>query len=262
MKEKTRNALIISMAYFSTLRRRRKPSRIISLHDIPRKSQGDFEAKMLWLKQNYNIVSLEDIYEQNDKLEDNSLNVALTFDDGFKEHAAFVAPILNRLCMPATFFIPSGSIGAPSEFGSKNLHRHGTFEFIDKAGVKIIADNPLFRIGGHTMSHADLGPSLTIDRLVSEIQEDKKNIENLIGKKIKFFAYPFGGVKNISANSISMIKSAGYLAALTIVPSFWRSDKNLYTAGRDSLSVNDPVYLWKAWLRGGYDIMSRIKNFL
>jgi len=260
LKIKIRNALIYGIAPIADLVHWEKPrARIIDLHDVPEKWRDDFEKKMQWLKANFNMVSLENIYS-GVGLDNSRLNIALTFDDGFKEHSTFVAPVLRRLSIPATFFVPSGALEATEKFGQENLKRHGVLEFMNHQDVRLLAQDPLFEIGGHTMRHTNLGQQLSAEELEEEIIQDKKNLENIIGKPINFFAYPFGSVKNTHINSISVIKKAKYKAAFTIVPSFWSADGNYYCAGRDSLSLNESVQLWNACFRGGYDAISRFKN--
>ncbi|HBB65564.1 MAG TPA: hypothetical protein DCZ84_02955 [Candidatus Vogelbacteria bacterium] len=236
-------------------------ARVISLHDIPEKLKNDFEQKMRWLTATCTMVSLENIY-RGERLDKNRLNVALTFDDGFREQATFAAPLLQSLSIPATFFVPSGALGATEEFGRKNLRRHGNFHFMSASELTSLADGPLFEIGGHTMHHTDLGEQLSLVELENEIVQDKKNLETILGKPMHFFAYPFGSIKNLHADSAAMIKNAGYKAAFTIVPSFWFPKGDPYRAGRDSLSLDDQTALWNACLSGGYDGISRFKNFL
>ena len=54
-----------------------------------------------------------------------------------------------------------------------------------------LAKHPLITIGCHTDSHATL-PSLSVDRQKHEIQEGRRIIENVIGKCVMRFAYPYG----------------------------------------------------------------------
>ncbi len=260
LKSKARNFLIYSVYPIATFVFREKPyARVISLHDIPEKSQEKFLEKIQWLKSNCNIVSLDDIYNKV-RLKPDSLNVALTFDDGFKEHATFVASALRRFSIPATFFIPSGVCDAGENFGKENLRRNGSFKFMSKQEVSLLARDPLFKIGGHTVHHINLGQQLSSNELEHEIVNDKRELEKITDRPIKFFAYPFGSVKDLHVDSIAIIKKTGYKAAFTIVPSFYSFKGDLFRAGRDSLSVEDPIRLWNAWLHGGYDMISWLKN--
>lgn len=55
-------------------------------------------------------------------------------------------------------------------------------------------------IGSHTYSHAVLS-KLKIDKQVGEIVDWHKKLENILGEKINYFAYPFGGVTHYNAYS-------------------------------------------------------------
>src|SRR5436190_1382917 len=103
-KSALQDQLIQTMAPLSDRMYREKPrTRVIVLHDIPPASHEAFEKKMHWLIERFRLVSLNDI-EQRSRLDFHRLNVVLTFDDGFKEHATFVAPLLEEMRIPATFF--------------------------------------------------------------------------------------------------------------------------------------------------------------
>ena len=72
-----------------------------------------------------------------------------------------------------------------------------------------------FEIGGHTVSH----PILTKleDRIArDEIVQNKKMLENIIGKPLKLFAYPNGKIgKDFDERHMAMAKEAGYVAAFS-----------------------------------------------
>ena len=81
-------------------------------------TQSDFfEEQMLWLKNNYTIVSLE---EGLAKMYDNALQgecVAITFDDGDKSNLEAME-ILKRHNIPATFFINSAYLEMQMRIGT------------------------------------------------------------------------------------------------------------------------------------------------
>lgn len=71
----------------------------------------EFSRQMLFIKENCNILSLDDIVDiktRKDKWPKKS--VAVTFDDGFKNNYTTAAPILKDLEIPATFYVCSGMI--------------------------------------------------------------------------------------------------------------------------------------------------------
>lgn len=262
-KAKLKNVLISLIAPFSHLLNSRTVRvRVIDLHDIPGNREVDFILKMEWLKKNFNMISLDEAFDRVG-LSKEKTNIALTFDDGFKEHSSFVAPVLRNLSIPATFFVSSGGLGKTAQFASENLkRRNGQFAFMDANDVKLLADDPLFTIGGHTMNHTDLGCNHSLAELEKEIKQDKNEVEKVIGKKIRFFAYPFGSTKNLHRDSISVIKKSGYVAAFTIMPSFWKQGADQYRIGRDSFLLEDSVGVWNACLKGGYDAISKLKSLI
>jgi len=262
-RSSVRDFLIRLMAPFSVILHREKPRRrIIALHDIPPAHHALFRHKMEWLKEHTNIVSISAL-AHGEGLDQTKLNIALSFDDGFKEYATFVAPILAEMHLPATFFTPSGALDLRAEgakqFSKEGLKRSITFEFMTTEELRTLAQNPLFTIGGHTMHHKDVA-TLDAKGLEEEVAQDKLALEGVIGKEIEWFAYPFGGVVNMSAPAVRKIKESGYTHAFSIIPSFWKRQDHRYLVGRDSLSVADGDDLWGAWLLGGYDSLSAMKN--
>lgn len=260
-----RNLLVRCCAPLSPLFLREKPRRrIVALHDIPQSHETLFIEKMEWLKKHCHIVSLNDL-ASGKGLEVERLNIALSFDDGFKEYAHFVMKTLVDMNIPATFFTPSGALGLSgkeaTQFSREGLKRRITFEFMTKEELKKLSENPLFTIGGHTTHHKDVA-TLDTEGLKEEITDDKTALEGIIGKPIAWFAYPFGGIVNISASAVTTIKKSGYVSAFSIMPSFWRKTDHTYLVGRDSLSVIDSDSLWHAWLAGGYDPLTTVKNYL
>ena len=261
-REATRNSLIRLVAPAADLVYRERPRvRVIALHDVPERARDAFAAKMSGLARTHNVVSLADALDRTG-LDEGRLNVALTFDDGFEEHAMLVAPMLRELGLPATFFIPSGSLDLSQpeadRFAKSALRRSGSFRFLRSEDVELIAAEPNFEIGGHTAHHVDVG-RLGEDEVASEIVEDKAALENLTGTPVRFFAFPFGSPGNLAPQALQAIADAGYRAAFTIVPGFWSRSRNPYLLGRDCLSVEMDDRLWDAFLRGGYDALSSLK---
>jgi len=68
-----------------------------------------------------------------------------------------------------------------------------------------------FEIGSHTMSHSKLYRA-PIDLMEYELKTSKREIEDITGKKCRWFAYPYGQYTNLYVDAV---KKAGYKFART-----------------------------------------------
>lgn len=72
-----------------------------------------------------------------------------------------------------------------------------------------LSKSPLMTIGGHTVTHSCLANEST-DTQDWEITQSKEKIENIIGRRIEVFSYPFGQVGDFSEETIHIAKKCGY----------------------------------------------------
>ena len=65
-------------------------------------SVSKFKEQLIFLKKNYNLVSLDNLlnFEKSKKF-----NISITFDDGYKNNLTYALPILNEFNVPATIYI-------------------------------------------------------------------------------------------------------------------------------------------------------------
>ncbi|MDX1951295.1 MAG: polysaccharide deacetylase family protein [Verrucomicrobiota bacterium] len=81
---------------------------VLLYHEVPRSRPGGVEAKSFeehvkFLQKNFELVAPGDVGTRKS----GRTRVMLTFDDGFKNNAEVVAPILKKERVPALFFISS-----------------------------------------------------------------------------------------------------------------------------------------------------------
>jgi peptidoglycan/xylan/chitin deacetylase (PgdA/CDA1 family) len=70
----------------------------------------------------------------------------------------------------------------------------------------------LIRVGSHTVSHPSLGRLFIGDQRV-EIEEGKRRLEKALGHPVDTFAYPFGTYRDYTADTVRLIKEAGFQCA-------------------------------------------------
>ena len=272
-KKLIRNFLIVSLYLtgFSKIRnfifrlQKRSVTRILAFHDIPDNALLKFRAKLQFIKKKFNVISLNDYFDGKN-LSYRKINVAITFDDGYKTWIKNALPTLKELDIPATFFISSGFVELSGheeiDFIRKGLKRRSKFirglRWEEIGNIK--ADG--FTIGGHTQNHVDFGRIRNGDELKDEILLDKMKIEAEIDATIDYFAFPFGGHRNVSTEAIEMVRNAGYRGSFTIIPGFNSANTNYYLLHRDCLDADMPDIVFRAWLYGNYDVVKLINNIV
>jgi peptidoglycan/xylan/chitin deacetylase (PgdA/CDA1 family) len=239
--------------------RRRFGKRIIVFHEI--KDLSKFRGRIEWLKEHYDLVSLEDLFTV--RVSDKT-RIAITFDDGYASWYDQAAPVLEELKIPAVFFVCSGFVDSKGKDGERfcreNFRRSQKLSPLTKKQLIDLANNPLFEAGSHSMNHIDLGKVIARKTLEREINGDRRQIEDWTGKKVQWFAYPFGGRSNVSPEAIQCLRQSSFRAAFTLIPCFFDFHKEKLMIGRDSLDVTESTWLWRAWLNGGYDSLYCLKE--
>jgi peptidoglycan/xylan/chitin deacetylase (PgdA/CDA1 family) len=107
-----------------------------------------------------------------------------------------------------------------SEFVADVIHWAGTAALVRPThrvlscgeAVELMA-SPLASIGAHTKHHLRLSAcSAEVQR--SEIVGSKRRLEEM-GARVEHLAYPYGGPSDFTAETVSLVRSAGFVAACT-----------------------------------------------
>ncbi len=186
---------------------KKKSTRAIYLAVTPDK----FDEQMRFLKESYATPSMEEVadkMEKNEPFKENGVIVSL---DGWADCIyKYAFPILKKHSIPAIIYIQTG-----------NLKAKGALSW---AQIKEMSDAGM-TIGSHTINHPHLSRKQKNEsqeayekRVSRELEVSKEEIESHIGKKVEFFAYPYGSFND---DVIRLLKKAGYRNATTVL---W--DKN------------------------------------
>lgn len=88
--------------------------------------------------------------------------------------------------------------------GGRESHRTMTADELRR-----LASGGLIDIGAHTVTHARLS-SLAEDAQRREITESKRTLEDFLGRPITAFSYPFGNHADYTADTVRLVREAGY----------------------------------------------------
>jgi peptidoglycan/xylan/chitin deacetylase (PgdA/CDA1 family) len=111
--------------------------------------------------------------------------VILTFDDGCRSFYTHALPLLEELNINATLFPVAGYLGRSSTWDILPVFSH-----LSISELREISDLG-HEIGSHSMTHADL-TFLNDHDLSEELNNSKKLLEDVTGKKVTSISFPYG----------------------------------------------------------------------
>jgi peptidoglycan/xylan/chitin deacetylase (PgdA/CDA1 family) len=170
-----------------------------------------FETFCEFFQRHFRIVPLTEQVVGCRDWRDMGGTLSITFDDGYRDNFEVVAPILRKRKLPATFFVTTGFIGTdlPAAWDRELSVRP---EWMSWDHVRALRDQG-FDVGAHTDSHIDLGNS-DPETVRAELATCRGKLRRELGMEPTLFAYPFGGPKNISADSLRLVREAGFECCL------------------------------------------------
>jgi peptidoglycan/xylan/chitin deacetylase (PgdA/CDA1 family) len=123
--------------------------------------------------------------------------IMLTFDDTDLDQFTVARPTLDKYGYKAVYFVMTVSLGRPN--------------YMSKAQVKQLSDEGNI-IGSHTWDHHNVKKYQGKD-WETQIDKPTKTLEEITGKKINYFAYPFG---LWNPEAIPELKKRGFVGAFVL----------------------------------------------
>jgi peptidoglycan/xylan/chitin deacetylase (PgdA/CDA1 family) len=102
------------------------------------------------------------------------------------------------------------------------------YRVMSSGELKQLAANNLFTIGAHTVTHPALGCH-NADFQKKEVNENKKFLEEIIGRDINLLAYPYG---NYNQETLQVVSNSGFNAAFTTEEKTVKEESPIYSLGR------------------------------
>ena len=195
-------------------------------------SKIHFKQQVRWLTENAHIVPLLTLLHN---LKNNVIyprSVSITFDDGYADNYFNAQPILHAYKVPTTFFVTAAKIGDNKPFYWDTIARvRDQGRPLTKIELMQLSRKPLVEIGSHSMSHPHLS-AVSNGEQKEEISKSKRQVENMVGKTINGFSYPFGTKRDYNNKTLKIVQASGYRYACANFPGRVTTLSNPYALPR------------------------------
>ncbi len=203
-----------------------------------------FRLQMHYLKDEaYAVIGLSEIVQcLNGEAKWPEKAIAITFDDGTSCTYDTALPILRAFDFPACVFVVSSLVGRCNDwlidagFPRREMLTWDQLDALDRHGIEI---------GSHSLSHCKLG-DVPLVRARLEIKQSKQQLEQRLGKRVQYFAYPYGHVNQAVRNGVA---EAGYRLACSTRAGKNRPDVDPYLLRRVEIHGHDSLWRFRMKLR-------------
>lgn len=166
-------------------------------------STEEFWRQVRFLQRHYRIVSLSEACELLSSGRVSAPTAVLTFDDGYRDNFVTLRAVAEETRTPIAMYVATQPVEDDQEF-------HHDLKSATRGFLALTWDQIRYwntqgaEFGSHTRTHFDCGATDAI-RLHEEIVGSKKDLEEALGKPVKFFAFPFGKPENISQRAAELV---------------------------------------------------------
>lgn len=163
--------------------------------------------------------------------------ILITFDDAFANLLDNALPILEEFHIPAIIFVVADNLGCRPCWRMPDGHPDVNEMTMTADQLTKISNNPLLRIGSHTLTHPDL-TKISREQLKLELADSKAKLEKLVRYPIEDLALPHGSYNN---EVLSMAEAVGYKRIYSLDPKPINPKKGSVVLGRFPMSPD----VWK-----------------
>jgi peptidoglycan/xylan/chitin deacetylase (PgdA/CDA1 family) len=198
------------------------------------------------LRRQFNVVPLAEVFRlarAGEKFPPRT--VAITFDDSYRDNLA-AARVLAEFGLPACFFVPTGYVETELQYPwdrdlkkLENLRWHELREIV-RLGHEI---------GGHTVTHPNMA-EVSDEQARFELVEAKRVLEEKLGQRVRWFAYPFGDRQHCRPDQSALVRACGYEGCVSAYSGFIFPGQSAALLPREAVPFFKNVTHLELYLRG------------
>lgn len=200
-----------------------------------------------WL--GYETLTFRDLADKGfiHRLQYGKKYLMITADDGYQDNLTRMLPLLEKYGYKAVVYVVTGE--GYNRWDVEQASNPDTrVDLMNGEQLKALAASGHVEIGGHTLTHPRLS-KLAPEQQAHEIQENKRQLEALLGHPLLSFAYPYGDMDE-SAKAQAM--AAGYRFAVATNSGPRAMHQDPFRIRRIAIFPRTDVFgLWRK-IRGNY----------
>jgi len=212
---------------------------------------------------NFKVINLAELYDRiQGRIKVNQKTLVLTFDDGHADSYIYACPILKKYGFCATFFLISSFVGSKNLFPWLHEPIFPQGENLPLSAEQILdMAKEGMDFGSHTLSHQRLS-QLSQNQAYKEINESKTYLEELLGREINYFSYPYGSWNDFDHTHQEIVRKAGYKLAVTSIYGSNSINSNLFSLRRIPIYGSDNLNTFRMKINGYYDWIEKVQKLL
>ena len=171
-------------------------------------SRHDFQRQIDYCYENFELIDLGEVQRRIRDQDSCTPAASITFDDGYRDNSDFALPLLIERGIPCTYFVTTSNIQSQSVFPHDK--QSGLRLAVNTVAQIREASDAGIEIGCHTRHHVDFSRVQDPNVVRHEIIDAKDELEQMIGKAVRFFAFPYGLPRQLTQIAIETVHLAGF----------------------------------------------------
>lgn len=218
--------------------------RIVHYHYVFDDEVDAFARQLEFLASEFEPVSLSEAVRRLRDERVGGRELAVTFDDGFRNQFANAAPLLAERSLRACFFLVTGFVGATASEQTarvcrERFHLPRPVEPMSWAHAAELVKMG-HEVGSHTRTHPDLTalPAAAVD---DELAASRVEIERRLGFPVVHLSAPYGDRARFSPAVSEAARRAGYASCATAQRGVNVASGDVYALRRHHLEASWPL---------------------
>ena len=180
--------------------------------------------------------------------------MAITFDDALASVVDNALPELSTRSFHATIFVPVNWLGQQPGWAIEGVWLPQRDEVVmTKEQLKGLSPS-LIAIGSHSLNHPYLS-KIDEESAREEIQSSRTELQNLIGREVRLFAFPYG---DYDGSIVEYCKNTGYVFVFSDAPMQVDPVRSGLLRGRIHVDPSDGALEFYLKIHGAYAWMSYV----